>query len=129
MIRVLIVTHGKMAEGMIGSMKMLIGDSEKLDFVTFTEEMGQDELEEELGKKIINVSNENQYLIMCDIKGGTPFNVASRYSFKNDNVSVFYGINLPILIETIISSEGKTLMEFTQYLQKISATTLGISEI
>lgn len=129
MIRILIVTHGKMGEGMCSSVKMLIGETSIIDHVTFAEDMGQDELIEELDQKIVDVSKDNQYLIMCDIKGGTPFNVASRYSFKNDNVAVFYGVNLPILIESVVGSEGQSLENFTKYLREISATTLGISDI
>lgn len=129
MIRILVVTHGQMGEGMHSSLKMLMGECENVDFINFHEEMGQDELEEIMDTKVIDVTEDNQYLIMCDIKGGTPFNVASRYSYKNDNVAVFYGINLPILIESVIGRTDKTLAEFTLYLSDICLTTLGISEI
>lgn len=129
MIHILLITHGSMAEGMVSSIRMLTGEQENFNYVTFAEDMGQDELKELLDAKITDVSAEKQYLIMCDIKGGTPFNVASRYSFKNDNVSVFYGVNLPVLVETLIGREGKDLAEITQYLQEVSSTTLGISEI
>ena len=129
MIHILLITHGSMAEGMVSSIRMLLGEQENFDYATFAEDMGEDELKELLDTKITGVSAEKQYLIMCDIKGGTPFNVASRYSFKNDNVSVFYGVNLPILVETLIGREGKDLAEVTQYLQEVGSTTLGISEI
>jgi len=129
MISILLVAHGKMAEGMFSSVKMLIGEAKNIDFVNFDNEMGQDELKEELDKKIVNVSHGNQYLILCDIKGGTPFNIAAHYSYKNENVAVFYGINLPILIEAIISREEKNLEQFVMYLHGICGATIGISEI
>ncbi|PYG87930.1 PTS system mannose-specific IIA component/PTS system mannose-specific IIB component [Ruminiclostridium sufflavum DSM 19573] len=129
MINILLVTHGKMAEGMYSSVGMLIGKAENFDFVCFDKDMGQDELKEELDKRLADVSDGKQYLIMCDIKGGTPFNVASRYSFKNDNAAVFYGVNLPILIEAIISREGKSLGQLAEYLEGVSGTTIGLSEI
>jgi len=129
MIHVLLITHGSMAEGMVSSVRMLIGAQEDFDYVTFAEDMGQDELKELLDTKITGASAEKQYLIMCDLKGGTPFNVASRYSFKNDHISVFYGVNLPILIETLIGREGKDLAEITPYLQEAGPATLGIGEI
>lgn len=129
MINILIVAHGKMAEGMYSSVKMLIGEAKNVDFVNFDKDMGQDELKEELDKKIVDVSSGNQYLILCDIKGGTPFNVACRYSFKNADAAVFYGVNLPVFVEAIISREGKNLEQFTKYLQDICGTTIGLSEI
>ena len=41
MIHILITSHGGMAEGMMQSVKMLVGEQEHLDYVTFGEEMGR----------------------------------------------------------------------------------------
>ena len=131
MIHILLTSHGGMAEGMIQSVKMLMGAQENLDYVTFGEDMGSDELDELYADKIKDVSDQNQYLILCDIKGGTPFNVVSRYSFKNDNVAVIYGMNLPLLVEAIVQcgNEALTLQELAGYLQQQSAGTIGLSEL
>lgn len=131
MIHILITSHGNMAEGMMQSVKMLVGEQEHLDYVTFGEEMGSDELDELYGEKITGVSPDNQYLVLCDIKGGTPFNVVSRYSFKNEDVAVIYGMNLPILIEAIVQcgNPDTKLKDLAEYLQQQSVTTIGLSEL
>ncbi len=131
MIHILITSHGGMAEGMMQSVKMLVGEQEHLDYVTFGEEMGSDELDELYGEKITGVSPDNQYLVLCDIKGGTPFNVVSRYSFKNEDVAVIYGMNLPILIEAIVQCGNPDikLKDLAEYLQQQSVTTIGLSEL
>ena len=131
MIHILITSHGGMAEGMMQSVKMLVGEQEHLDNVTFGEEMGSDELDELYGEKITGVSPDNQYLVLCDIKGGTPFNVVSRYSFKNEDVAVIYGMNLPILIEAIVQCGNPDikLKDLAEYLQQQSGSTIGLSEL
>ena len=131
MIHILITSHGGMDEGMMQSVKMLVGEQEHLDYVTFGEEMGSDELDELYGEKITGVSPDNQYLVLCDIKGGTPFNVVSRYSFKNEDVAVIYGMNLPILIEAIVQCGNPDikLKDLAEYLQQQSVTTIGLSEL
>ncbi|WP_312428848.1 PTS sugar transporter subunit IIA [Lacrimispora sp.] len=131
MIKILMTSHGGMAQGMMQSVKMLMGEQDSLDFVTFGEEMGADELDELIGEKITDTSLDNQYLILCDIKGGTPFNVVSRYSFKNDNVAVIYGMNLPILVEAIVRSQSSevSLQELTTYLEQQSGSTIGLSSL
>ncbi len=131
MIHILITSHGGMAEGMMQSVKMLVGEQEHLDYVTFGEEMGSDELDELYGEKITDVSPDNQYLVLCDIKGGTPFNVVSRYSFKNEDVAVIYGMNLPILIEAIVQCGNPDikLKDLAEYLQQQSGSTIGLSEL
>ena len=131
MIHILITSHGGMADGMMQSVKMLVGEQEHLDYVTFGEEMGSDELDELYGEKITGVSPDNQYLVLCDIKGGTPFNVVSRYSFKNEDVAVIYGMNLPILIEAIVQCGNPDikLKDLAEYLQQQSGSTIGLSEL
>ncbi len=131
MIKIVMTSHGGMAQGMMQSVKMLMGEQNNLDYVTFGEEMGADELDELIGEKITDTSLDNQYLILCDIKGGTPFNVVSRYSFKNDNVAVIYGMNLPILVEAIVRSQSSevSLQELTSYLEQQSGSTIGLSRL
>lgn len=131
MIKIVMTSHGGMAQGMMQSVKMLMGEQDNLDFVTFGEEMGADELDELIGEKITDTSLDNQYLILCDIKGGTPFNVVSKYSFKNDNVAVIYGMNLPILVEAIVRSQSSevSLQELTAYLEQQSGSTIGLSRL
>lgn len=131
MIHILVTSHGGMAEGMMQSVEMLVGKQKNLDYVTFEPEMGADELNECYEKKIVDVSSENQYLILCDIKGGTPFNVASRYSFRNENVAVIYGMNLPILIEAVVQSGDPEikLQELAASLQEQSGESIGLSEL
>lgn len=129
MINIVIVTHGRMADGLVSSAKMLIGEMENVKSVNFDAEMGQDQLFDGLSEKITDISAENQYLLMCDIMGGTPFNTACRFSYKNENVAVFYGVNLPVLIETVLGREGRTLVELSDYIKGICSSSLGFGAI
>ena len=130
MIHVFVTSHGGMAEGILESVEMLIGKQENLTAITFGKEMGVDELEECFQKEIVDVSEKNQYLILCDLKGGTPFNTASRFSFKNENVAVMYGMNLPLVITASLeaSEEGQTLKnlydERVGYFEKYADITI-----
>ena len=93
--------------------------------------MGVDELEECFQKEIVDVSEKNQSLILCDLKGGTPFNTASRFSFKNENVAVMYGMNLPLVITASLeaSEEGQTLKKLAESLTAQLTDTIGLSEL
>ena len=83
-----------MAEGMVQSVKMLIGEQEHLEAITFAEDMGADQLEEVFQERLAAAGPDEQWLVFCDLKGGTPFNVVSKCSFKNDDIAVIYGMNL-----------------------------------
>lgn len=129
MIHILVVTHGMMAEGIVQTAKMFAGEQENLDYVCFKEDMGQEELTELLDEKMKGVPVGGQLLIFCDILGGTPFNVSSRLAFKNENISIFYGVNLPILVSAILSREGQNLQELTGSLVAASNESLGLSTL
>ena len=131
MIHVFVTSHGGMAEGMMESVEMLIGKQENLTAITFDGDMGVDELEECFQKVVVDVSEKNQYLILCDLKGGTPFNTASRFSFKNENIAVMYGMNLPLVITASLEAaeEGQTLKNLTASLMAQLADTIGLSEL
>ncbi len=131
MIHIIVTSHGGLAEGLMESSNMLIGEQENVECITFAPDMGAEELNEIYAEKITEVSNENQYLILCDIKGGTPFNVVSRYSFKNDNVTVIYGVNLPTLVTALLEAqnEGATLAGLTESLKQQFNETIGVSDI
>ncbi|MFD1780139.1 PTS sugar transporter subunit IIA [Fredinandcohnia salidurans] len=129
MINILVVTHGKMAEGIVHSAKMFTGEAESVEFLSLTEDMGQDELSDLINEKLKGVSSNEQFLILCDIMGGTPFKVSSKFSFNNDNVAVFYGVNLPILVHAILSRDGQSLNSLTTELVELSKESLGLSVI
>lgn len=131
MIRILITSHGGMARGMAESVQMLIGEQDCLDVITFEDEMGLDELEERYGEALRDASNDKQYLVLCDIMGGTPFNMVSKYSYGNKNIKVLYGMNLPLLTEALVDrlSGDKKLDELTADLQKKAVSSIGFSEL
>ncbi|KGM46304.1 PTS sugar transporter subunit IIA [Neobacillus niacini] len=129
MIHILVVTHGLMAEGIVQTAKMFTGEQENVDYLSFKEDMGQEELIELLEEKMKGIAKEEQLLIFCDILGGTPFNVSSRYSFNNENIAVFYGVNLPILVTAILSREGQNLNDLTSLLVESSNESLGLSTL
>ena len=131
MIHIVITSHGGLAEGLLQSSNMLIGEQENVECITFAPDMGAEELDEIYSAKITDISDNNQYLILCDIKGGTHFKVVSRYSFKNDNIAVIYGVNLPILIAALLEAqdEGATLVGLTESLQKQFSESIGVSEL
>lgn len=131
MIRVLITSHGGMAKGMVESVRMLVGEQEHLDVVTFEEEMGTDELEERYREVLGDASDDRQHLVFCDIMGGSPFNVVSRFSYKNDNIAVIYGMNLPLVIEALMGSTSSdvTLDELVADLVEKAGSSIGLSQL
>ncbi|MDO5145443.1 MAG: PTS sugar transporter subunit IIA [Eubacteriales bacterium] len=131
MIHMIVTSHGGMAEGMMQSVEMLLGEQKEVECVSLAPDMGADELNEVFAEKLKNVSEKDEYLILCDLRGGTPFNVVSRYSFKNEHIAVMYGMNLPMLIAALMErqGEGQTVQELAASILKQLKETMGLSEL
>lgn len=96
--KILLVSHGGLASGLLGSFEMIAGKNECISAISLTDE-GIGEFSKQLTQYLENHENE-QVLILCDIKGGTPFNEAYReYLAKPNQIKVISGMNLPMLIE------------------------------
>lgn len=125
--KILLVSHGLMAEGIVDSLKMLIGEVEGLSYITFSRDMGVDELTENIKDYLENQTD--NLMIFTDLLGGTPFNVASVLTHKLENVKVFYGMNLPIIIEAASMKETLNFNELNDHIERIIVDSLGFSEL
>ncbi len=111
---VLIVTHGKLAQALANTMELIVGKIDDIFYINFPKKEHINYLETEFDNFVKAHSNDN-IIIFVDVIGGSCFNVASRY-LKNDNVRIFCGVNLPILLETAID---KNHLAFNDLITKI----------
>ena len=129
MINVVVATHGERARGLQDSIRMVAGAFEGFHSIVFTEESGIDALRDQFKSVMTVIDKEHQWLILCDIMGGSPFNVASEFSYQNEDISVYYGVNLPLTIEILLSREGKSLEEMNASLTDVLPIMVGLSPI
>ena len=101
MIGIILTGHGKIAEGIESSIKLVFGKPEKFYSINFTEDITPELLEKEIEEKIDELNGEEGVLIFTDIAGGTPFKTASVLSLKKEKVKVISGMNLPMVLETV----------------------------
>ena len=63
---------------------------------------------------------------ICDIHGGTPFNVISRSMLKGMDMVAFTGLSLPVLIELLLSrDQASSEDEIRQLIEAAHAQTLA----
>ena len=99
---ILLVSHGKLAEGMKDTLELFSGEIEQLD--TLALESGQEiqEFNELLRNKIEQLDKGQGVVVFCDLAFGTPSNVAGQLlgmEEYSDKVQVITGMNLPIILE------------------------------
>lgn len=106
MYKILLVTHGELAEALKNTLKMFSSDVDHIHTVSLTEG-GVESFKESLIKKMEEIYVEGEeVLVLADLFGGTPFNTALVECYgKYKNIKVVAGVNLPILIEAALMKE------------------------
>ena len=104
MINLIVATHGKMSEETVNLTKMVLGESEQLDFVTFLPGEGPEDLIEQY-KNIISKYKSEGTLFLVDLFGGSPYNAACRIVAETENTDVITGVNVPMLLEVLDARE------------------------
>ncbi|KGG54740.1 MULTISPECIES: PTS sugar transporter subunit IIA [Lactobacillus] len=104
--KILCMSHGTMAQGVVQSAKMIVGDVKFLDYINAYVD-GNDDIE----KKIVDYLNQNrgQTIIVCtDIFGGSVNNNWMKYLNKEGNLYLIAGLSLPLIIELVLKIEQKS---------------------
>jgi PTS system mannose-specific IIA component len=99
MIGIVIVTHSRLGDALIGAAEFIIGNRpEAMESVSIDLNENADKLRTKIARGIKKVEGQEGILILTDMFGGTPSNLS--YSFLEEgHIEVLSGVNLPILIQ------------------------------
>ncbi len=117
---IILISHGSMAEGVKASLEMIVGKQDHVHVVALTPDGDNRQFEEELLKKMKALNGSS--LIIADLLGGTPCNVALNNYLESENVEIIAGMSLPLVIEATLNSTA-TVKELIQ------AATTGIVDV
>jgi len=108
MLGMLVVTHGGLAEEFVNAARRIVGDVDALEAVSIDWNDDPDGAAQRIRAGIERVSRGRGVLILTDMFGGTPTNLALSMldPGKVENVS---GVNLPMLIKSLSLREGLDL--------------------
>lgn len=125
MARVLILTQGPLGETLLEGARTIAGNSERLSALTLgwndDLEQGASRLRAALAEMEPQSSEEDEdegVLILTDVPGGTPFNVAMRFA-EPGRVAVLSGVNLPMAVRVCCPGCGdKSVDELANWLEQ-----------
>ncbi len=97
MIGLILVTHGNLAEEFVHAMQHVVGSQEAIATVCIGPNDDMERRRREIASAIKAVDSGSGAIILTDLFGGTPSNLAISL-MKAGQVEVIAGINLPMLI-------------------------------
>lgn len=107
MIGLVIVTHGRLAEEFISVMEHIVGAQQQIAPVTVQADDDLEAKRAEILKRVKEVDTGDGVLVLTDMFGGTPSNLAISIT-EDKKVEALAGINLPMLIKlaSVRQTEG-----------------------
>lgn len=97
MIGLVLVTHGQLAIEFIKAMEHVVGPQDAIEAVCIGPDDDMEARRTDIGKAIKAVDRGEGVIILTDLFGGTPSNLAISL-MEGDNIEVIAGVNLPMLI-------------------------------
>src|SRR5215813_6117516 len=104
----LIVTHGRLAIELLNAAEMIVGEIHHVVAVSLGWHDDVDTAATMVQKALERVQSPAGVVILTDMFGGTPTNIASTF-LDPGKVEIVTGVNLPMLIKLAQLQEGQTL--------------------
>lgn len=93
-----IVTHGHLAGELVAAAEMIVGPISFITAVSIGWHDDVDAARDEVQRAITRVSQGVGVLLLTDMFGGTPTNIASMF-LEEGKIEVVTGVNLPMIIK------------------------------
>lgn len=116
MINIVVVSHGELGAGLIQAAEMIAGPCEGLFSVPLLPGESPEGFGDRLKQALLPIEDQ-ETLVLIDLFGGTPYNVAARLVLK-PNVECVTGANLPMLLESVMSRDGCSLPELAESISR-----------
>ncbi|VEB96777.1 EIIAB-Man [Cedecea lapagei] len=104
-IAIVIGTHGWAAEQLLKTAEMLLGEQENVGWIDFVPGENAETLIEKYNAQLEKLDTGKGVLFLVDTWGGSPFNAASRIVVDKEHYEVVAGVNIPMLVETLMSRD------------------------
>lgn len=99
MIGIVVVSHGRLAEFFISAAEHVVGKQTHIKAICIEPEDDMEKRREDIIEAVKEVDAGSGVVILTDMFGGTPSNLAISIMGKAPIVEVIAGVNLPLLVK------------------------------
>ncbi len=126
--RIVIVTHGKLCEGLLDTLQMFVGDTHLVTAIGL-DGRGSENFTERLATYFEDNSGA-EFLVLADIFGGTPFQTAMKLKLeKNLQMEIGYGVNFPMCLEATLGLETLPLAELAAKCVETGKSAIDVANL
>ena len=126
MIGLVLVTHGNLANEFISAMQHVVGKQERVAPICIGPEDDMEIRRAEILKKVEEVNDGSGVVVLTDMFGGTPSNLAISI-MDRAKVEIIAGVNLPMLIKIASLRKEKSLKETVDGAQEAGKKYINVA--
>ncbi|AFC64026.1 PTS sugar transporter subunit IIA [Enterococcus faecium] len=127
--QLVLISHGKFCEELKKSTEMIMGPQEDIYTLPLLPEDGTETYKQ---KFLTFTDSLNDFVVLCDLLGGTPANIISKLIMEGQQITLYAGMNLPMVIEFInsqmIGSEPEFVRAGCESIVSVNELINGIAE-
>ncbi|MFD1485906.1 PTS sugar transporter subunit IIA [Lacticaseibacillus baoqingensis] len=101
--KIIICSHGNLAQGMLNTLEMIVGHTGNIE--AYCAYVNEDEAIDEMLQPILKMNQGNELFVLTDIFGGSVNNEWMKALPENPNIHLIAGMNLPFLIDLVTRME------------------------
>jgi mannose/fructose/sorbose-specific phosphotransferase system IIA component len=106
MIGIVLAAHGPLPEALLESADMILGDTENIIPLKLMPGDNLEGLVDRMHDGVQEADTGQGVLILLDLFGGTPSNAAALITQQMEGVQAVSGVNVPMLLETLLARQG-----------------------
>ncbi len=125
-IGVVIVTHYQLGEQMLQAVRSILPNAPEFHAVSVSPSQTVDEMRQAISEKLVKAENGHGVLILTDMFGGTPSNIALSFLSELE-VEVVTGINLPMLIKLATLRSEKSLEDLASFIKDYGRRNISVA--
>ena len=110
MIGIVVVTHGNLALELKSAMEHILGVQRNVEIISIKPDDDLEIKKSALEESIKRVNEDNGTIILTDMFGGTPSNLAISF-LEMGKVEIISGVNLPMLVKLIDLRDSNDLQK------------------
>ncbi|WP_133365121.1 PTS sugar transporter subunit IIA [Qipengyuania sediminis] len=126
MIGLILVTHGRLAEHFVEAMEHVVGPQEAVATICIGPSDDMEQRRREIAEAIAAVDSGSGAIILTDLFGGTPSNLAISL-LDAGRTEVIAGINLPMLIRLAGARKSMGVVDAVQAAKQAGRTYITVA--
>ena len=123
---VVVVSHYRVGEEMLQAVRLIVPTAPDFRAVAIGPNQSVEDIRAAIAKELDAVDRGAGALILTDMFGGTPSNVALSFLGER-KVEVVTGVNLPMLIKLASWGEGKSLSEVATTMKDYGRRNISVA--